>query len=135
VSAILARLAFMILSIAALVAIALLARDQAQFAFMGLGFLKWNKKALLLKNEVTYATDAVPTGAANAILGYDVGIKPLRLRPTGATSRCRGSATRAISSPASSSRSTSRCRWRAAARRARRRATARRSRPAGSPRR
>lgn len=40
--------------------------------------LKWNKKAITLKNEVTYGTDAVPA-AGQGFLGYDVALKPLRL--------------------------------------------------------
>jgi len=40
--------------------------------------LKWNKKLLTLKAEVTYGTDAVPA-AANGVLCYDVALKPLRL--------------------------------------------------------
>lgn len=41
--------------------------------------LKWNKKALLLKAEVTYGTDSVPAEATDALLAYDVAIKPLIL--------------------------------------------------------
>jgi len=39
--------------------------------------LKFRKKVLLLKTESTYGTDAVPTGAANAILASNVEITPL----------------------------------------------------------
>lgn len=39
--------------------------------------LKWRKKALLIKSEVTYGVDPVPTGLANAILGLDVELTPL----------------------------------------------------------
>lgn len=38
---------------------------------------KWRKKALLFKIETVYGTDAVPTGAANAVLGIDLDITPL----------------------------------------------------------
>lgn len=41
--------------------------------------LKWETKSLLLKNEVTYATDAVPVVATNAILARNVALKPMRL--------------------------------------------------------
>lgn len=37
----------------------------------------WRKLALLAKMEVTYGTDSVPTGAANAILATDVTYTPL----------------------------------------------------------
>lgn len=38
---------------------------------------KWKQKALLLKAETVYNTDPVPTGAANAMLAYNVEITPL----------------------------------------------------------
>jgi hypothetical protein len=41
--------------------------------------MKSDEKLLLLKNETTYKTDAVPTGAANAILAKDVEITPLEV--------------------------------------------------------
>ncbi|MDE4175801.1 hypothetical protein PXK01_16685 [Phaeobacter sp. PT47_59] len=37
----------------------------------------WRDKRILFKLEGTYGTDAAPTGAANAILGYDVTFKPM----------------------------------------------------------
>lgn len=37
----------------------------------------WRKKALLLKNETTYGADAVPTGAANAMLALNVRLRPI----------------------------------------------------------
>jgi hypothetical protein len=37
----------------------------------------WRSKVLLAKIETTYATDPVPTGAANAILAIDVKISPM----------------------------------------------------------
>lgn len=37
----------------------------------------WNKKVLLIKTEVTYGTDSVPTGAANAILAQQVSLSPM----------------------------------------------------------
>lgn len=37
----------------------------------------WKNKILLAKNEVTYGTDPVPTGAANAILAVDVALSPM----------------------------------------------------------
>lgn len=37
----------------------------------------WNKKVLLAKIETTYGTDAVATGAANAILATDIKISPM----------------------------------------------------------
>lgn len=37
----------------------------------------WRRKALLCKTETVYATDPVPTGAANAILGRNVKIMPM----------------------------------------------------------
>jgi len=39
--------------------------------------LKFKKKIILAKIETTYGTDAVPTGAANAILALNVNITPL----------------------------------------------------------
>lgn len=39
--------------------------------------LYWNEKTLLVKTEVTYGTDAVPTGAANALLATEVRIMPM----------------------------------------------------------
>lgn len=39
--------------------------------------LKFRKKVLLAKIETVYGTDAVPTGAANAILAKNVEIRPL----------------------------------------------------------
>lgn len=39
--------------------------------------LKFRKKIILVKPEGTYAVDAVPTGAANAILALDVEVQPL----------------------------------------------------------
>jgi len=38
----------------------------------------WRLQALLVKTEVTYGTDPVPTGAANAILASDVKITPMK---------------------------------------------------------
>ena len=38
---------------------------------------KWRKLAILAKAETTYGTDAVPTGAANAIQALDVTLTPL----------------------------------------------------------
>lgn len=37
----------------------------------------WRDKKILFKLEGTYGTDAAPTGAANAILGFDVTLKPM----------------------------------------------------------
>ncbi len=37
----------------------------------------WNKKILMFKTEVTYGTDPVPTGAANAILAQQVTFTPM----------------------------------------------------------
>ncbi|UWQ34567.1 hypothetical protein K3555_08820 [Leisingera sp. M527] len=37
----------------------------------------WRDKRILFKLESTYGDDATPTGAANAILGYDVTFKPM----------------------------------------------------------
>ncbi|WP_027237247.1 phage tail tube protein [Leisingera caerulea] len=37
----------------------------------------WRDKRILFKLEGTYGTDAAPTGAANAILGFDVTLKPM----------------------------------------------------------
>lgn len=37
---------------------------------------QWDKKVILLKPEVTYGVDAVPTGAANAILALNVTFDP-----------------------------------------------------------
>lgn len=37
----------------------------------------WNKKVLLAKTETTYGTDAVPTGALNAILATQVKLSPM----------------------------------------------------------
>lgn len=39
--------------------------------------LKWKKKAILAKIESVYGEDALPSGAANAILASNVTIKPL----------------------------------------------------------
>jgi len=39
--------------------------------------LNWKQKILLVKTEVTYGTDAAPSGAANAILAQDVQLKPM----------------------------------------------------------
>lgn len=39
--------------------------------------LYWRRKSLLAKIEVTYGTDAVPTGAANAIRAQNVTIRPM----------------------------------------------------------
>jgi hypothetical protein len=39
--------------------------------------MKWRKKVLLLKIEVTYGTDPTPTGAANALLVSNCVIRPL----------------------------------------------------------
>ena len=39
--------------------------------------LKWKSKTLLAKIETTYGTDAVPTGAANAVLGLNVSFSPM----------------------------------------------------------
>jgi len=39
--------------------------------------LKWRKKIILAKIEAVYGTDAVPTGAANAILATNISITPL----------------------------------------------------------
>lgn len=37
----------------------------------------WSKKALLVKTETTYGTDATPTGGANAVLATNVQITPM----------------------------------------------------------
>ena len=37
----------------------------------------WNKKVLLVKTEVTYGTDSVPTGAANGILAQQMTLSPM----------------------------------------------------------
>lgn len=39
--------------------------------------IKWKSKIILSKPEVTYGTDPLPTGAANAILMTDVELKPM----------------------------------------------------------
>lgn len=39
--------------------------------------LKWRKRVILVKPEVTYGTDSVPTGAANAIQVSNLSITPL----------------------------------------------------------
>lgn len=39
--------------------------------------IRWKSKILLAKIETTYGTDAVPTGAANAILATNVEFKPM----------------------------------------------------------
>lgn len=39
--------------------------------------LKWNRKTILSKIETTYGTDAVPTGAANAVLATNVSLSPM----------------------------------------------------------
>lgn len=39
--------------------------------------MKWRRKSLLLKPEATYGTDAVPTGAANAFIAFDVELTPI----------------------------------------------------------
>lgn len=39
--------------------------------------IKWKSKALLAKTETVYGTDAVPTGAANAVLGLNVTFSPM----------------------------------------------------------
>lgn len=38
---------------------------------------KWKIKALVLKEETTEGTDAVPTAAADALLGYNVDLSPM----------------------------------------------------------
>lgn len=38
--------------------------------------MKWRRKTLLLKPETVYGSDSVPTGAANAILAFDVELTP-----------------------------------------------------------
>lgn len=40
----------------------------------------WRKKALLAKIEAVYGTDAAPTGAANAMLGLNVNLRPFEGR-------------------------------------------------------
>ncbi len=42
--------------------------------------LKYNKKALLLKLEVTYGTDPTPAEATDALLAYECEIEPLKLQ-------------------------------------------------------
>lgn len=39
--------------------------------------MRWRKKSLLLKMETVYGTDAMPTGAANAVLAFEVEITPI----------------------------------------------------------
>lgn len=39
--------------------------------------LYWREKTILFKEETTYGVDAVPTGAANAILATDVQLSPM----------------------------------------------------------
>lgn len=39
--------------------------------------IKWRSKIILVKPETTYATDAVPTGAANAVLLKNVTLQPM----------------------------------------------------------
>lgn len=39
--------------------------------------MRWRRKTLLLKMEVTYGTDPVPTGAADAVLAFDVELNPI----------------------------------------------------------
>ncbi len=39
---------------------------------------KWRKKVFLFKRETVYGTDAVPTGALNAILATDVKFEPMK---------------------------------------------------------
>ncbi|MFD1342881.1 phage tail tube protein [Litorisediminicola beolgyonensis] len=39
--------------------------------------IRWRDKILLAKIETTYATDATPTGAANAILATEVSLNPM----------------------------------------------------------
>lgn len=39
--------------------------------------MKWRTKTLLIKPETIYGTDAVPLGAANAFLAFDVELKPI----------------------------------------------------------
>ncbi len=40
--------------------------------------LFWNLKPMLIKAETTYGTDAVPTGAANAILAQNIKLTPMK---------------------------------------------------------
>lgn len=42
----------------------------------------WRNKTLLFKTEVTYGTDSVPTGAANAILATDFTLSPMEGQDT-----------------------------------------------------
>lgn len=42
----------------------------------------WREKTLLFKTEVTYGTDAAPTGAANAIVATDVSLSPMEGQDT-----------------------------------------------------
>jgi len=78
VLAMFAGVAPVVLFVALALALAAWLHPDLGAAPLALGVLKWNKKAVTLKNEVTYGTDAIPA-AANGVLGYDVAIKPLRL--------------------------------------------------------
>lgn len=76
-----ARVALVIAFILLVIGLALFFEPwRTSAGFLALGFLKFNRKALLLKAEVTYGTDAVPTGAANAMLAYDGAVRPLQLQ-------------------------------------------------------